>query len=527
MQKKMQQFLYSIGLEDVERFDMDFVLVAMNPYQKGKVDMAIEKEEPWDYFLLEEFMQAASKIRYPFSIRFSYGREVTPDDVGHLLLDWHLALYHDTPDFITDCPRKGIIAITFTSEEKKERDLHKIRELRELFAFINYPYQVGYRVDKRKTEPAPMEEQPQEKEEVKKPPVEEAPKVVAAPNAEEEKAIDIDEEIEKEDPSIAEAIEMEEALDNVDLAEEEVIPEAIEEAPKKEKPAQPEPSKEDIEELEEVVPSAEAQEELEKRAEDMTGEELIERDKAQFMEDAEVTLLRQKKENFKAMMEARNSKRVWTVGDYRPVRSIKEIFDLPLCNVDFAGVIYEGEAKMSRKGKLFGTFGIGDQESAISLRVFAGGRVSEETVRGIKKGEWFRIRGAIDTDRFSGQRTVMAHFVDPLPAPESRKDPEEVKRVELHLHTNMSTMDGVGEPAAYINLAAKMGMDAIAITDHGSIQSFPNAQIAARKAAKSSGHPFKLIYGAELYLFDKKPTYETYIATDAEARRIATELMNK
>ena len=127
MQNKMRTFLTSIGIEDVDRFDMDFVLVARNPYQLDKIDMAIEKEEPWEYSLLEEFMMASKTIRYPFSIRFSYGREVTPDDVGHLLMDWHLSLYHDTPDFQTDSPRKNVITLTFDSEEAKQKSAPKVK----------------------------------------------------------------------------------------------------------------------------------------------------------------------------------------------------------------------------------------------------------------------------------------------------------------------------------------------------------------------------------------------------------------
>jgi DNA polymerase-3 subunit alpha (Gram-positive type) len=76
---------------------------------------------------------------------------------------------------------------------------------------------------------------------------------------------------------------------------------------------------------------------------------------------------------------------------------------------------------------------------------------------------------------------VMAHFLDLIPSPPLRTDENPEKRVELHLHTKMSAMDAVGEIDEYCRLAAHMGHQAIAITDHGVVQGFPDAQKAAKK----------------------------------------------
>jgi DNA polymerase-3 subunit alpha (Gram-positive type) len=88
-----------------------------------------------------------------------------------------------------------------------------------------------------------------------------------------------------------------------------------------------------------------------------------------------------------------------------------------------------------------------------------------------------------------------------LPTSPLRKDPEDDKRVELHLHTKMSNMDGVGEIEKYIKVAKSMGHKAIAITDHGVVQGYPDAQ----KEAKTQG--IKMIYGAELYMVDDDLKY--------------------
>ena len=77
-----------------------------------------------------------------------------------------------------------------------------------------------------------------------------------------------------------------------------------------------------------------------------------------------------------------------------------------------------------------------------------------------------------------------------------KMDGAEEKRVELHCHSTMSAMDGVTPVSKIIERAAKWGHPAIAITDHGGVQAFPDAQIAAKK------NKIKVIYGVEGYLVD-------------------------
>jgi DNA polymerase-3 subunit alpha (Gram-positive type) len=194
-------------------------------------------------------------------------------------------------------------------------------------------------------------------------------------------------------------------------------------------------------------------------------------------------------------------------GNYYKVESLDEIYSLPLENVEVEGTIYEATAKLSRRHALMGTYGLGDDKSAISVKAFEShnprfpSSLTPEDISGVEVGNVVRIKGQIDIDKFSGEKYVKADFIEHLPPKPLRSDPEINKRVELHLHTKMSAMDGVGEMSDYCKLAKNMGMSAIAVTDHGDIQSFP----AAQNAAKKNG--LHMIYGCEFYMFDPHPKY--------------------
>lgn len=189
-------------------------------------------------------------------------------------------------------------------------------------------------------------------------------------------------------------------------------------------------------------------------------------------------------------------------GNYLEVKSIKELYSLQMVNVAFKGTIFQAETKLTRKGSLLGTFSIGDDDSAINLRAFESKtRLSAEDIQAIKIGDYCLIKGQVSLDKFSNEVNVMIDSYEKLPPKPLRDDPEKEKRVELHLHTKMSAMDGLGEMNEYCTLAKNMGMDAIAVTDHGDIQAFPDAQ----KAGKATG--LHILYGCEFYMFDPFPRY--------------------
>jgi DNA polymerase-3 subunit alpha (Gram-positive type) len=117
---------------------------------------------------------------------------------------------------------------------------------------------------------------------------------------------------------------------------------------------------------------------------------------------------------------------------------------------------------------------------------------------GLKERDWVRVRGDLRFNKYAGDDlTVTARDIMKVPPPESRMDRAAEKRVELHCHTQMSRMDGLSKIDRLIERAAKWGHKAIAITDHGVVQAYPEARAAAKK------HGIKLILGIEGYLVDE------------------------
>lgn len=113
----------------------------------------------------------------------------------------------------------------------------------------------------------------------------------------------------------------------------------------------------------------------------------------------------------------------------------------------------------------------------------------------VKEGAWLTVRGDCQYDKYSREIAIMATDIQTASVP-GRNDTAEKKRVELHMHTQMSNMDAVSSAAALIRQAAEWGHPAVAVTDHGVVQAFPEAFSAARQ------YGIKLIPGMEGYLTD-------------------------
>ena len=146
MTNKMLSFLKSIGIENPESFDLDFVLVARNQYKKEQVDMAIVKSTPWDYALLERFIAALGTIRYPYTLRLSYENLPSADDVYRLFLDWYMAHYYVYPTYLAGMAHAGRLVLGFGSEEEKRNEEPRLAEFESLLSFINYEVAVERQV---------------------------------------------------------------------------------------------------------------------------------------------------------------------------------------------------------------------------------------------------------------------------------------------------------------------------------------------------------------------------------------------
>lgn len=164
------------------------------------------------------------------------------------------------------------------------------------------------------------------------------------------------------------------------------------------------------------------------------------------------------------------------------------------------GDVFEYNEKeiRNKKGeeKRITTVSITDYTSSITIKDF-GDKNSENPLARLKKGMTCVIRGRVDFDTFDNELILRPNDIMLVKKLE-RTDNSEVKRVELHLHTNMSTMDAITPAEKLIKRAAAWGHKAIAITDHGGVQAFPEA-VAACDDVRKSGKDFKIIYGCEGY----------------------------
>ncbi len=164
------------------------------------------------------------------------------------------------------------------------------------------------------------------------------------------------------------------------------------------------------------------------------------------------------------------------------------------------GDVFAFEKKVTRSGdKNIITIDITDYTGSITVKVF-GPINSTAIVEKIKVGDAIVVSGDVEFDKFFGGTVINARSISTA---EKVKvvDNAPKKRVELHLHTNMSQMDGMTPASKLIKRAAQWGHPAIAITDHGVAQAFPEAMNTAASINKD-GEKIKIIYGTEAYFID-------------------------
>ena len=170
--------------------------------------------------------------------------------------------------------------------------------------------------------------------------------------------------------------------------------------------------------------------------------------------------------------------------------------------ITIRGKILKLETREIRNEKTIVMFAITDFTDTIMVKMFTRNEQLPEILTGIKKGAFLKIKGVTTIDKFDGELTIgsvvgirkISDFTT------TRKDTSPEKRVELHCHTKMSDMDGVSEAQALVARAHDWGHQAIAITDHGVVQAFPDANHYVERLDKED--PFKIIYGVEAYLVD-------------------------
>ncbi|SKA11237.1 DNA polymerase-3 subunit alpha [Pilibacter termitis] len=192
------------------------------------------------------------------------------------------------------------------------------------------------------------------------------------------------------------------------------------------------------------------------------------------------------------------------ISDHEEITPMKEI-NHPADNVVFEGFIFKSEIKTTRTGKKILEFEITDYTSSFQVSKFGFNKMDEAIFEAInskvslKKGTglWVRIKGKVEDNEYA-RDLIVGKLYSLMEIPHGdRMDYAEEKRVELHLHTNMSAMDAIDTASSYVAQAKKWGHKALAITDHGVAQSYPEAHSA-------KGDDFKIIYGFEAYVVDEE-----------------------
>ncbi|WP_159721919.1 PolC-type DNA polymerase III [Enterococcus sp. CSURQ0835] len=163
--------------------------------------------------------------------------------------------------------------------------------------------------------------------------------------------------------------------------------------------------------------------------------------------------------------------------------------------ITIEGYIFDKEVRELRSKRKILILKLTDYTSSFVVKKFSNGEKDEQIFDAISKGSWLKVRGSIQEDTFMRDLVMNGQDLQEVKHPE-RKDTAKEKRVELHLHTNMSTMDATNSAADLVTQAGKWGHKAIAITDHGGAQSFPEAHAAGKKAG------VKIIYGVEANVVD-------------------------
>ncbi|MHB9781747.1 PolC-type DNA polymerase III [Streptococcus sp. 10F2] len=165
----------------------------------------------------------------------------------------------------------------------------------------------------------------------------------------------------------------------------------------------------------------------------------------------------------------------------------------------FEGYVFALEQKVMRTGRILISFKMTDYTSSFALQKWVKNEEEAKKFEMIRKNSWLRVRGNVEINQYTQSLTMNVQQVKEI-SHHPRKDlmPEGEKRVEFHAHTNMSTMDALPEVEELVATASRWGHEALAITDHGNVQSFPHGYKAAKKAG------IRLIYGMEANLVEDR-----------------------
>lgn len=177
----------------------------------------------------------------------------------------------------------------------------------------------------------------------------------------------------------------------------------------------------------------------------------------------------------------------------KPV-SIQEIVEEEK-DITIKGFLFNKEVRLLKTGRKIINFSLSDKTDSISCKLIIDSKRSEAIEKRIQEKSWYLIRGQVSVDSYSQELTMIPRDICEA-YHEQRVDAATNKRIELHMHTKMSALDGLADIDEIIKRTSIWGHEAIAITDHGVVQAFPEAYEAGKR------YKVKIIYGLEAYIFN-------------------------
>lgn len=242
--------------------------------------------------------------------------------------------------------------------------------------------------------------------------------------------------------------------------------------------------------------------------------ELTQQQRDQFLAEKQEKFQKASEETLRLLTSLEQSSPVATkervVEDFQTRRSVKSNLDKAeitrMIDVEseenrvvFEGLVFDVDQRVTRTGRVLITFKMTDYTSSFVLQKWVKNEEEATKFDLIKKNSWLRVRGNVEMNQFTRDLTMNVQDVQEVVHYE-RKDlmPEGERRVEFHAHTNMSTMDALDEVEELVATASRWGHKAVAITDHGNVQSFPHGYKAAKKAG------IQLIYGMEANIVEDR-----------------------
>lgn len=458
------RFLKSIGIENPEDFDLDLTYCGRNAAKKDTFDFVFIKKTPWVFDQYLEFTSGLSRIDYPYDFCFTYLKPPTLNEIYDFFLAWHQYTFRLPYPFVVEIFNNRLTFIFETQQEFTELS-YRLNDFKECLHFLNYTVTIDHKINDHIA-------------------VSDFIDTASTPVINDKTPIN-----EEEDASFEDNNDYIEKTD-LDLEDSDFERKSL------------------FEDEEEIIEEVPIQKEVKVESRPIKKASNI----SYFTKDNRESFPRPKDSYF------------------RELQTISQATKLDEFVAFKANIFIIEAARTNRRRQTIHRFGLKDKlNNPIFITItedlvpqLAGGYL-----KSFKARDNVYVSGIVRVNNFNGEYEIETRYIELLDNSLLRDDTSPEKRIELHLHTNMSALDGVGSMTDYINLAKHMGHKAIALTDHGVVQSFPEAQ----KIAKKTG--MKILYGAELYMVEDHLPYITnpcdtqlinapYIAFDLETTGLSS-----